>query len=163
MRDLRISEDARPVLVEHLHGRRSSAVEGIISTGEGNMKFGLIAAGSEVGVHAPQRRWRVDAPAGIVDRIGREIAGQVADFAAGFDGCAHPTIGAAAHFGIDAVVREAVLHLERKRTANRVEAENWIAGIKGKLTDGILWDEIPIDDVAEDLVDAHSVLIDGKP
>jgi len=33
MRGLRISEDARPILIKHLHGRRRTAVEDIVSTG----------------------------------------------------------------------------------------------------------------------------------
>ena len=57
----------------------------------------------------------------------------------------------------------AVFHLERERTAGGVEAVDGIAGNERQLVDGVLRDEIPIDDVAENFVDAHAVLIDGEP
>src|SRR3974377_1770338 len=55
-----------------------------------------------------------------------------------------------------------VLHLKRERAASRVEAVNRIAGNERELIDGILRDEVPIDDVAKDLVDTNSILVNGE-
>ena len=60
------------------------------------------------------------------------------------------------------MIRVSILHLKRERAAGRIEAVDRIAGNKRELIDGVLWDEVPIDDVAKNLVDAHSVLIDGE-
>jgi hypothetical protein len=61
------------------------------------------------------------------------------------------------------MIGESILHLKRERAAGRVEAVNRIAGNERELIDGVLRDEVPVDDVAEDLVDAHPVLVDGNP
>ena len=55
-----------------------------------------------------------------------------------------------------------ILHLERESATRCVEAVDRIAGNERQLVDGLLRDQVPIDDVAEDLVDAYSVLIDGE-
>src|SRR5271167_650241 len=154
--------DARPVLVEHLHRRCGSSTESVVGAGEGDMELSLVAAGSQVSVNAPQCRWGIIAPATVVNRVGRDIAGQVSNLAAGFDGRAYPIVGTAAYFGIDAMIGKAILHLERERAANRVEAEDRIAGNKRELIDSSLRDKVPIDDITEDLVDAHPILVDGK-
>ena len=43
----------------------------------------LIAARAEIGIDPPQLRRRILAPAGVVDGVGGDVAGQVADLAAG--------------------------------------------------------------------------------
>jgi hypothetical protein len=60
------------------------------------------------------------------------------------------------------VIGKTVLHFERERPANCVEAVDRIARNECESIDGVLWNQIPIDDVTEDLVDAHPVLIDGN-
>ena len=83
---LRVSVDARPVLAEHLHWRRGGVAEEIICTSEIHVKFGLVAARPKIGVHPTQRRRRVIAPTGVINGVGRYIAGQVSDLAAGLYG-----------------------------------------------------------------------------
>ena len=56
-----------------------------------------------------------------------------------------------------------ILHLECESAACRIEAVDRIAGNERQLVDGALRDEIPIDHITEDLVDANAVLIDGEP
>ena len=56
-----------------------------------------------------------------------------------------------------------ILHLKRECAAGRVEAVDRIAGNERELIDGILRDEVPIDDVAKDLVDTNSILVNGEP
>ena len=159
---LRDRIDARPVLAEHLDRRRGGGAESVIRAGEGHVEFGLIAAGAEVGVNAAQARRRIVAPARVVDGVGGNIAGRVAILAAGLHGGADPAIRAAIHLALDALIGEAVFHLERKRAAQRIEPVDGIAGNQRHPVDRLLGDEVPIDDVAEHLVDAHPVLIDRE-
>ena len=60
------------------------------------------------------------------------------------------------------MVRVSVFHLESERAAGRVETVHRIAGHEGQLVDRFLRDQVPIDDIAEHLVDADAVLIHGK-
>ena len=48
------------------------------------------------------------------------------------------------------------------RAADGVEAEHRIGADDGDAVDGVVGQEVPVDDVAEGLVDAHAVLIDGE-
>ena len=121
-----------------------------------------VAACAEINKDTPQRRRRILAPASIVDGIGRDVAGQVPDFATGLNGRNSTSIRATAYFAFDTMIGVSILHLKRERAAGRIEAVDRIAGNKRELIDGVLRDEIPIDDVAKNLVDAHSVLIDGE-
>ena len=61
------------------------------------------------------------------------------------------------------MISVSILHLERERAAGRVEAVDRIAGNERQPVDRALRDQIPIDDITEDLVDANPVLVDGKP
>ena len=56
-----------------------------------------------------------------------------------------------------------ILHFEGERTADGVEAIDRIAGNERQPVDGVLRDQVPIDDIAEHLVDANAVLVDGEP
>ena len=159
---LRDRIDARPVLAEHLDRCRGGGAETVIRTGKGQVEFGLIALDAEVAVNAAQARRGILAPALIVDGVGCNIAGQVAILAASLHGGTNPTIRAATQLAVDAVIREAVLHLDGKRATQRIEPEHGIAGHQRQLIDRLFGDKIPIDDVAEYFVDTHSVLIDGE-
>jgi hypothetical protein len=57
---------------------------------------------------------------------------------------------------------ETVLHLKRDGAAKRIEAEQRITAEHCDGPRRVRGQEIPIDDIAEHLVDAHPVLIDGK-
>src|ERR1700731_1950717 len=159
---LRERIDAGPVLAEHLDRRRGGGAESVIRTGESQVEFGLITPDAEVAVNAAQARRRILAPARIIDGIGGNIAGRVAILAAGLHGGTDPAIRAATQLALDALIGEAVFHLEQKRAAQRVETIDGIAGHQRQLVDRLFGDEIPIDDVAEHFVDTHPVLIDGE-
>ena len=65
-------------------------------------------------------------------------------------------------FVLDAVVGEAVFHLERQRTADGVEPVDRIAWHQRHAADRGFRDEVPIDEIAEHLVDAYAVLINRE-
>src|SRR5208282_6886915 len=70
---------------------------------------------------------------------------------------------AALEIGFETLPGEAVLHRHGDGATEGVEAENRIAGDDRRLVDRICWDEVPVDRVAERLVDAGAVLVDGQP
>ena len=159
---LRPGVDARPAPVQHFERRRRHRAEPVVRAGEGEVKFGPIAAGADVEIDAPQARRRGEIPpAVIVGRVGRDIGGDIVLAAAGLDGGADAAVRAAADLALGAPIVEAVLHLDRDRAAERVEAVDRIARRQRHAVDGVLGDEVPVHGVAEHLVDAGAVLIDG--
>ena len=56
-----------------------------------------------------------------------------------------------------------ILHLKRERTTGRVEAVDRIAGNERQVIDGILRNEVPIDDIAKNLVDPNPILVNSDP
>ncbi len=59
-------------------------------------------------------------------------------------------------FALDALIGETVFHLERKCAAQRIEPIDGIAGNERHPVDRLFGDKIPIDDVAEHLIDADT-------
>ena len=92
LRGLRQRVGARPILREHLHGSGRVGAEVVVCPREVDVEFGLVAASAKIGINAAQRRRCIHAPAGIVDGIGRYVAGQVTDLAAGLYGSARASV-----------------------------------------------------------------------
>ena len=66
-------------------------------------------------------------------------------------------------FGLRTLIAEPVLHLHRQSAAERVQAEHGLRpGQHLHAIDCRHGNEIPIDRIAERIVDAHAVLIDGQ-
>ena len=74
----------------------------------------------------------------------------------------HVSERAEAAVDLGALEVEAVAHDDADRAADGVEAEDRIGADDGDAGDGVVGQEVPVDDVAERLVDAHAVLIDGE-
>src|SRR5262245_46635183 len=64
---------------------------------------------------------------------------------------------------LEALPGEAVLHLKGDCTAEGVETKDWIVGPDVRAIDSDLGNKIPIDRVAERLVDADAILVNGEP
>src|ERR1700730_8726202 len=60
------------------------------------------------------------------------------------------------------MVAKAILHLDGNRSPQGIEPVDRIAGHEGHAIDGVLRNEIPVDEVAEDFVDAYAVLVDRQ-
>jgi hypothetical protein len=71
-------------------------------------------------------------------------------------------IGADHRLGFLALVGEAVLHLDGEGAADGVETKDRAVGHEREAADRHFRDEVPVDDVAIGLVDAHAVLVDRK-
>ena len=162
LRRLRKRVGACPVPVEQLDRGCGGGAKVVGRAGECDVELGLIAARAEVGVDAAQPRRRVVAPAIVVDGIGGEIARQVSGLPSRLHHGSAPSERAAAQFRVGALVGESVLHLDGQCAAQRVEPVYRVAGHERHAIDGGFRNEVPVDDVAKKLVDAHAVLIDGQ-
>src|ERR1700676_2341739 len=91
-----------------------------------------------------------------------DIAGDGAGLDALFEGGIAPCEGAAGEFEAALLEIEAVLHLERERTAQRVETENRIGGQQIGPANREIGHQVPVYRVAEGFVDACAVLVDGE-
>jgi hypothetical protein len=117
---------------------------------------------ADIGVDPPQLGGRTVAPAVVVDRIGEDIERDVALPHADLRLSGAPPERAAAQLGLAALVVEAIFHLDRDGAAQRVEPEHRVARVDVEPLDRPVRDEVPVDRVAERLVDAHAVLIDRE-
>ena len=160
---LRRRIDRTPALVEQLDRRRGGRAERIRGGRVVDVELGTLAAGADVGEQPPQPRGRAVAPAVVVERVGRDVAGDVADLLARLKRDRAATERAAAHLRLGALPDEAVLHLDRQRAAERVEPVDRIVRDEVDPLNRIFRDEVPVHRVAENLVDAHAVLIDRQP
>jgi hypothetical protein len=68
----------------------------------------------------------------------------------------------AAQLGVGALVGKSVLHVDGESTPQGVEPVDRIARHEGQAIDGSFRDEVPVHGIAKNLVDPHSVLIDGQ-
>ncbi len=102
------------------------------------------------------------APAILVERAPADIAREGAGLHAVFDDAVAPAERAARRLRASALEIEAVLHFHRQGAAERVEAEYGIVADQIDPVHGKVRHQVPVDGVAERLVDAHAVLIDRE-
>ncbi|MBA7666427.1 hypothetical protein ES703_74508 [subsurface metagenome] len=127
------------------------------------MKFAGIALVPDIAVEATDIRGRKIAESVVVQSFQRAVDGEVIDLLAPL----RRTLDAAerAAHGVDlcAAIGETVLHQHVDGAAERIEAEGGIVGNHGDRADRRSRNQIPVDGVAERLVDADAVLVDGEP
>ena len=127
------------------------------------MNLGIGALPAEIAVEARQPRWRLEAPAVILEAFRREIESPFPVAHAVLQGAADPAVGAARGIELGAVVGEAVLHLEADRATKRVEAEGRIVGPDIRAADCHLRNQVPVDGVAEGFIDTDALHVDSEP
>ena len=99
---------------------------------------------------------RLETPAAVAQTLRREIGGVVADLDAVLRVSGEPAERAALNLAFEALIGEAVFHLQIDRPAQRIEAEHRIVGPQIGAVDGVGRDQIPVDRVAERLVEADA-------
>ena len=130
--------------------------------GEVQVELGTVALGADVGVHAADARLREVAIAVVVNAFERHEAAPRPALAADREAALVAAERAAHHVELGTLVVEAVAHQDGQRAAERVETEHRIGADDGHAADGVVGQEVVVDDVAEALVDAHAVLVDGE-
>ncbi len=92
----------------------------------------------------------------------RDIGAPVAEFGAVLQRSLHSPERSALNLLLEPLISEAVLHLQVDRAAQRIEAEDRVAGGEISALDRIGRDQVPVDGVAEGFVDADSVHVNRK-
>ena len=126
------------------------------------MHLGVHGLAAEIAIEAADPRRRLVAPAVILHAFARHVERPVALAHAVLERAADPAVGAAQRIELEALIGEAVLHLEADGAAQRVQAERRIVGPDVGASDRDRRDEIPVDGVAERLVDADAVHVDRE-
>ncbi len=152
-------EDAGAVGLQQLDRRRAGGAQGAVGGRAGNMDGEVVPfpAQIEIALRDPAAielaiAIVMDAPEGAVET-------DIADLHPAFGEAGHVAKRAARGLHVGAVEVEAVLHVQRHRAAERVEAEHGVVALDRHPIDRELRDQFPVDDIAERLVDAHAVLI----
>src|SRR5215831_17309734 len=127
------------------------------------MNLGIGALPAEIAIEARQPRWRLEAPAVVLEPFRREIEAPFAVAHPVLQGAADPAVGASRRIEFGAVIIEAVLHLEADRATKSVEAEGRIIGPDIRAADRDLRNQVPVDGVAEGFIDADALHVDGEP
>ena len=162
-RGLRRGVGGAPILLEQFDRRGRGGAEIVVGDAHIDVKFGLIVLDADVAIEAPNVRCLEISKSVVMQSFERAVDGVIVDLLAPL----RRTLDAperSAH-GIDfgAVIAEAILHLHVDGAAERVQPESGIVGHHGDRFDRGGRDQIPVDGVAERLVDAHAVLVDGEP
>jgi hypothetical protein len=126
------------------------------------MNLAIAEAPAGIGIEPRQVGLGMKAPAGIGNAFGRAIEGKIPVAHAPFAGRHAVTIGAALQRGIAARMHETVLHHHVDRATKRVKPEHRIGAPHIHAGDGVLGNGVPVDGIAERLVQSHAILIDGQ-
>ena len=127
------------------------------------MHLVAVAAPADIGIEAREPGGRMLAPTRLAQSLRRHIDGDVVALLAELQAAVDPAVGADLEIGLDALEGEAVLHLETDRAAERVQSEHRIVGLEVGAVDRVARDEVEVDRVAERLVEADAVHVDGEP
>src|SRR5262245_46146664 len=160
---LRPRVDRAIVVGEQFDRRRSDHAEEVVCRGRDQMNFGIGALPAEIAIEARQPRWRLVAPAVVLEAFRGKIETPLPVAHAVLQGAADAAVGAARGIEFGAAVGEAVLHLEADRATKGVEAEGRVVGPDIRAADRDLRNQVPVDGVAEGLIDADTLHVDGEP
>jgi len=149
-----------PVEVQELHRRRRCRADEIVGRGEIEMDLGRVVLRADIRVPAPDGRRGELTPPIVLDALERQEGAPGSAALACRQLTLNASKGSRASVDLGALEIEAIAHQDRDRTAERVEAEHGIGADNGYAFDGAVGQEVPVDDIAEGLIDAHAVLVD---
>ena len=127
------------------------------------MQLRVRVAPAEISEEARDTRRRVVAPSVLAETVGRQVHAEVVAAPAILDRAGDASRGPALDHRLAAREVEAGLHLHVHGAAERIQAEHRITGPGVGVADGDGRDQVPVHGVAESLIQAHAVLIDGYP
>ncbi len=160
---LRTGEDQGAPDREFLHRRGGLAGHAVVGAGEGQIEGKPALMVADGAVELAQRVGGELAPAVFLERAARRIDAPRPDPRAILQRDLPLAPGAAGDLGVTALVGEAVLHGQHHGAAQRVEAVDRIGAHYVDAVDGDVGEQVPVDRVAERLVDAHAILVDRQP
>ena len=160
---LRPSVDRAVIVVEKIDRGRPDHAEIVVGDRRNEVDLGVRPSPAEIAVEAREPRRRLVAPAVILEAFGGEIEPPLALAHAVLQRAADAAVGAAGRIDFEAVIGEAVLHLQVDGAAQCVEAEGGVVGPDVGAADGNRRDQVPVDGIAEGFVDADALHVDGEP
>ena len=160
---LRPRVDRAVIVVEKLDRGGSDHAEIVVGDRSNEVDLGVRPFPAEIAVEAREPRRRLVAPAVILEAFGGEIEPPLALAHAVLQRAADAAVGAAGRIDFEAVISEAVLHLQVDGAAQCVEAEGGVVGPDVGAADGNRRDQVPVDGIAEGFVDADALHVDGEP
>ena len=117
-------ERVAPGLVEELDGCGGGHADEVVGSRVVEMELGVVALGAKIGIHAPDHRFREIAEAVVVNALQRHEGGPASVVGAVCQRALVAAEGAAAHVELGALEVEPVLHLDRDRAAQGIQAED---------------------------------------
>ena len=158
---LRVGEHRLGVLRQHLDRRRADRGDVVVRRRHRQVQGQLVVLIGQVAVGLAQGGRRLVAETVVVQAADRRVDAEVTVFGAEFGIAVHIAERAAADLGVHALEGQAILHPQRDRAAERVQAEHGVVALHRERLQGEGRDEVPVDVVAEGFVQPHPVLIDG--
>ena len=126
------------------------------------MQFGGIPAPADVTIELPNVGGVGLPPTIGVQTIGGDVSRGVAAPDAILERAADGPERPGMRLGRRTVPGETILHLDRQRPAERIEAEDGVGTLEIHFVDGDIGQQVPVHRVAERLVEPHPVQIDGQ-
>ena len=158
-----MGEDRLAVAGQHRLGQQAVADQIGAACQHRCPELGCSAAPGQVGEELPDLRWRAVTPAVVAEAFGGDEPGQVVPAAAVLHHRVDTAERPAGQFDLGARMGPAALGPQGQCAAERVQSVERVgAGHDGDRVDRRPRDQIPVDDVAERLVDAHTVDIDRQ-
>ena len=163
VRGLRRSVGGAVILLQQFDRDGRGRTEVILGRAKVEVKFSLVALGADIAIEAANVRRGKIAKSVVMHAFERDIGGKIIDLFAPLRRTLHAPERSAHGVDFGAVIVEAVFHLHDDGAAERIQSERGIVGhqIHGLYGGGR--NQIPVDGVAERLIDAHAVLINRKP
>ena len=125
---------------------------------------GVFRAPAKAAINIERSRFRLIAPAVLVEAFDINVVAKLSIIAADFNVGRSATERAGADLNITALEVKAVLHIDDEGAAEAIEAVEWVrTAAKGNLVNSGLRQQVPIDRIAKGLIDAHAVLVDRQP
>src|SRR5271155_1283640 len=122
----------------------------------------MLVTPAEVGIEIVDFRGLQVAPAALLESVPGDVEGGAAVLLAVLELALALAEGAAGQVGLETVVAETVLQHHVERATERIETVDWVRADDVDAVDGDIWNNIPVDRVAERLVEAHSVEVNRK-
>ena len=148
---------------QQLDGRGAGPVQHGVGDQHVEVQFAFIATPADVAVESLEVGGLQVAPAALVQSAGSDVDRRVAALLAVLE---VPAVGAERSAGgldLAALVGEAVLQLHVERAAKGVQAEDRVGALQVHLVDRQAGQQVEVHRVAESLVEAHAVDVDGQP
>ncbi len=161
-RGLRIGIDGAQGLAQQVHRGGADHAQSVAPAVEGQVQLARAVLPADIAIDARHAGARGDAPAVLASAVDGQIGRPWTLGQAVFGRAIDPPKGAALDLGLAAVGVQTGLHGQADRAAQGVQAEGRTGGEQLRPADGGLGDQVPVDRVAEGLVQTRAVHIDGQ-